>query len=233
VIPISDTVRRTRAPVITWSICLANVLIFAFEVGLPERKLTRVLELYGLVPLRYADVDLAFRRGVSDAAPFLTSLFLHGGWLHLISNLWTLWIFGDNVEDRMGRLRYLVFYLLCGVAAGLVHLVTNPGSPLPAIGASGAIAGVLGAYFALFPRARVLTLVPVLFLPLFLEVPAVVFLGLWFLTQFLSGTAALVSAQAGGGIAWWAHVGGFLVGLVSHRAFLRTRRRRGSVAAAP
>lgn len=224
-IPISDSVRRSRVPVITWSLCLANVLIFVLELRMPERQLERVLDHFGLVPLRYGNLELVAELGLGELVPFLTSLFLHGGWLHVLSNLWTLWIFGDNVEDRMGHVRYLVFYLLCGLAAGVVHLVTNRGSDVPAIGASGAIAGVLGAYFALFPRARVLTLVPIFFLPLFVEIPAVVFLGLWFLTQFLSGTAALVSVEAGGGIAWWAHVGGFLAGLALQRAFLDRRRR--------
>jgi membrane associated rhomboid family serine protease len=225
VIPISDSVRRTRTPVITWALCVANVLIFVSELRLPEPQLVRALYLYGLVPLRYEDLALVLERGVAEAAPFVTSLFLHGGWLHLVSNLWILMIFGDNVEDRMGASRYLAFYLLCGIAAGVVHLLTNAGSGVPAIGASGAIAGVLGGYFALFPRARVLTIVPIFFLPVFVEVPALVFLGLWFVTQFLSGTAALVSEGAGGGIAWWAHVGGFLAGIVLHRAFLDPRRR--------
>ncbi len=224
-IPIADTTRRNRTPVLTWALVLANVLIFAFEVTLPEAELAQTLRLFGVVPERYARIDLVRRHGIGEALPFFTSMFLHGGWLHLVSNMWTFWIFGDNVEDRMGHVRFLFFYLICGLAAGLVHLITNPHSTIPAIGASGAIAGVLGAYFALFPRARVLTLVPVFFLPLFIEVPAVFFLGIWFAIQFASGAAALLTPAAGGGIAWWAHVGGFVVGLLLHRLFVGRRGR--------
>ncbi len=225
-IPIADTIRRNRAPVLTWALVLANVLIFAFEASLPQEELVQILSRFGVVPERYARLDLVLRRGVEEALPFFTSMFLHGGWLHLVSNMWTFWIFGDNVEDRMGHVRFLLFYVICGVAAGLVHLVTNPHSSIPAIGASGAIAGVLGAYLVLFPRARVLTLMPVFFLPLFIEVPAVFFLGIWFVIQFASGTAALASPTSGTGIAWWAHIGGFVVGLLLHPWFLPRRPRR-------
>ena len=145
--------------------------------------------------------------------PFLvTSMFLHGGWLHVFSNMWTLWIFGDNVEDRLGHGRYLGFYLLSGLAAAAIHTLTNTDSTLPTIGASGAIAGVMGAYFVLFPGARVVTLIPIFFWPLFVELPAILYLGFWFLTQFYSGTLSLAAGRDAGGIAWWAHVGGFLVG---------------------
>jgi membrane associated rhomboid family serine protease len=151
-------------------------------------------------------------------------MFLHGGWLHLITNLWSLWIFGDNVEDRLGPLRYLALYVGCGLVAGLLHLATNPHSGVPTIGASGAIAGVMGAYFVLFPRAQIVTLVPVIIYPLFLRVPAVVYLGLWFAMQLLSG-ATTVAGTTTAGVAWWAHVGGFAAGVVLLLVFSGARAR--------
>jgi membrane associated rhomboid family serine protease len=149
-------------------------------------------------------------------------MFLHGGWMHVIANMWTLYLFGDAVEDRMGPVRYLIFYLLCGLAAGLTHFLTNPTSPVPCIGASGAIAGVLGAYLVLFPTARILTLIPILFFPFIVEIPAVVFLGIWFASQFFSGTLSLISTQYYEGVAWWAHVGGFVAGIVLLPAFKKS-----------
>src|SRR4029077_560609 len=138
--------------------------------------------------------------------------FLHGGWFHIIANMWTLWIFGDNVEDRMGPGRFAIFYLLCGTIAGSTHLLTNPDSTVPSVGASGAIAGVLGAYLLFFPTARLIVLFPIFFLPLFFEVPEVFYLVIWFFSQLFSGSAALAGSQQVGGIAWWAHIGGFIGG---------------------
>jgi membrane associated rhomboid family serine protease len=231
VIPIADDVPRRSAPLVTWALIALNAAVFAVELALPTRRLEALTYVWGVVPARYTDPAWATSVGLAPLAPlpFLTTMFLHGGWIHLIGNMWTLWIFGDNVEDRMGPLRFLAFYLACGVAASLAHVFASPGSTLPTIGASGAVAGVLGAYFLLFPRARVLLLVPVLFLPLFFEVPAVFFLGYWFALQFLSGSLALTHAEEVGGIAWFAHVGGFLVGMLAHRAFLRRRPARGGV----
>jgi hypothetical protein len=140
-----------------------------------------------------------------------TFMFLHGGFMHLIGNMWSLYIFGDNVEDRLGSARYIVFYLLCGLASGMTHLLFNLHSNIPTIGASGAIAGVMGAYFILYPGSRILTLIPIIIIPWFVEIPAFFFLGIWFLLQFLN--AAGSSGQAGG-IAWWAHIGGFIFGIV-------------------
>jgi membrane associated rhomboid family serine protease len=144
--------------------------------------------------------------------PFLSSMFLHGGFMHLIGNMWFLWIFGDNIEDHLGHLRYLGFYLICGLGAGLTHLVFNWGSNIPTIGASGAVAGVLGGYFLLYPRHKVLTLIPFIFIVM-VELPAAVILIYWFVVQFFSG-AASIGATQGGGVAWWAHVGGFVLGVV-------------------
>ena len=151
-------------------------------------------------------------------------MFLHGGWAHIIGNMWTLWIFGDNVEDRMGPFRFTVFYLLCGLVAGVVHYFTNADSDVPTVGASGAIAGVLGAYFVLFPRSQIVVMVPIFFYPLFFEVPAVTYLLFWALSQVFSGTLALAGPVEVGGVAWWAHVGGFSAGLLLHPLFIRPRR---------
>jgi membrane associated rhomboid family serine protease len=156
--------------------------------------------------------------------PFLTSMFLHGSGLHLLGNMWTLWIFGDNVEDRMGPGRFVVFYLSCGLIAGIVHVMTNPDSTLPTIGASGAIAGVMGAYFLLFPRAGIVVMFPLLFIPLFFELPAMTYLAWWALSQVLSGTLSLAAAESIGGIAWWAHVGGFIAGIFLQFFFVKRGR---------
>jgi len=158
-------------------------------------------------------------------------MFLHGGWIHIIGNMWTLWIFGDNVEDRMGPVRFLAFYFLCGLAAGVVHLYTNPDSTLPTVGASGAIAGVLGAYLLLFPHSRIIILVPLFFLPLFVEVPAITYLGFWIVSQIFSGTLSLALPEDVGGVAFWAHVGGFIAGAVLCWLFVKPQRHGRSLAA--
>jgi membrane associated rhomboid family serine protease len=191
-------------------ICV-NAFIFLVEINLSPEALDHVFHLWGIVPLRFTHPRL---RG--DAQIYLTllsSMFLHGGWMHIAGNMWSLWIFGDNVEDRIGRMGFLCFYLLSGLAAGLGHVLTNTFSPVPTVGASGAVAGVMGAYLLLYPHARVATLVPIFFLFQIVELPAVVFLGFWFLTQVFSGTLALATPSSHtGGVAWWAHIGGFVVG---------------------
>ena len=159
----------------------------------------------------------AYFSGSHQIFSFVSFMFLHGGFWHLLGNMWSLYIFGDNVEDRLGHLRYLIFYIICGIASGLSHLVLNFNSNVPTIGASGAIAGVMGAYFILHPRARILTLIPIFFIPYFLEIPAYFFLGFWFLLQFIN--AAGSSGQAGG-VAWWAHIGGFVFGFIFLKIFL-------------
>ncbi len=225
-IPIHDTVPGRNPPIATWTIILANCGVFLLEISLPEQGLERLLYLFGIVPARYTHPEWAAYVGfpVDDYWPFLTSMFLHGGWLHILANMWTLWIFGNNVEDRMGPGRFLLFYLTCGIAAGVVHLVTNPTSTVPTVGASGAIAGVMGAYFVLFPDARLIVMVPIFFWPIFLEIPAVAYLLFWFLLQLFSGTMALASPQQVGGIAWWAHIGGFVCGLLTFTLFITTRK---------
>jgi membrane associated rhomboid family serine protease len=228
--PIRDTVRARSFPIINVAIILANVVIFLFENALGPVRLSRLMSAFGLMP-----AEISLFQPLTWITLF-TSMFLHGSWFHLISNMWALFIFGDNVEDRMGPLRYLVFYLFSGVAAGLVHaIVTNyffgPDSiqaGLPTIGASGAIAGVLGGYLILYPRARVITLVPLFILPWFVEISAYVYLGFWFLSQLFPGLLSLGAiGDFGGvmwGVAWWAHIGGFIVGMLMVRLFIRPRR---------
>jgi membrane associated rhomboid family serine protease len=201
--------------------------VFLFELSLGPERLQALFYLFGIVPARYSRPEWAQFVGLplGDFWPFLTNMFLHGGWMHLVGNMWTLWIFGDNVEDRMGVIRYLLFYLLCGAAAGLTHFLTAPGSSVPTVGASGAIAGVMGAYFLMFPRARILMMVPLFLYPAFFVMPAFFFLGYWFLIQVFTGTLSLAGPESAGGVAWWAHAGGFLCGVLLHRAFARPRRR--------
>jgi membrane associated rhomboid family serine protease len=226
-IPIRDTIPSRRAPVMTWALIAVNVVVFLYELSLSPDELEQLSYLFGVVPARYTHPDWARWVGfpVDEYWPFLTSMFLHGGWLHLIGNMWTLWIFGDNVEERMGPWRYLTFYLLMGTVAGVTHLLTNANSPVPTVGASGAIAGVLGAYFLLFPTARVIVLFPILFIPFFFELPAVIYLLFWFVTNVLSGTLSGLKGTDMGGVAWWAHVGGFAAGALLSRLFVLARPR--------
>jgi membrane associated rhomboid family serine protease len=206
----------------TWLLIGLNVAAFVYQLTLPPEVLEAVFYRFGMVPARWTDPEFAAQLHLPFTfLPVVTSMFLHGGFLHIVSNLWTLWIFGDNVEDRMGPIRFLAFYLLSGVAAAAVHWATNLHSTVPTIGASGAIAGVLGAYLLLYPRARVVTMVPILFYPLVFELPAVIYLGFWFVLQLWSGVAALDVAGDVGGIAFWAHVGGFLAGMLLLQVFKR------------
>jgi len=215
-IPLRDDVPRRHLPVITWILIGANVAAFLYELSLSAPELQHLLYLSGLVPRRFADPEwaAALHYPAPDLWPFLTCSFLHGGWLHLLGNVWMLWIFGDNVEDRLGPVRFLVFYTLCALLAGAVQFAANPMAEQPMIGASGAVAGVMGAYLVLYPRARVLMLVPIFFWPFFFEVPALLFLMFWFVLQFYSGALALSGAAGAEGVAWWAHVGGFLGGIL-------------------
>jgi membrane associated rhomboid family serine protease len=216
-IPLRDTLRPRTFPVVNWLIILANAAAFYYELRIGPSALEGFISTWGLAPARFlAEPQIAWMT-------IFSAMFLHGGWFHIVSNMWVLFIFGDNVEDRMGSGGYLVFYLLSGVAAGLLQAFILPGSAVPMIGASGAIAGVLGAYLVLFPRARILSLVPILFIFTLIEIPAMVFLLFWFASQLFSGFLSLGGAS-GSGIAWWAHIGGFVFGLLS--VFLFARRRR-------
>jgi len=227
-IPLCDTIPSRRPPVAMWMLILANCAVFAVELGLGPRQLDAFFSIFGIVPARYLvpPDDAAPLPGAVYLWPFLTHMFLHGGWLHIVGNMWTLWIFGDNVEDRMGSGRFLTFYLLCGLAAALTHMFTNPRSSVPTIGASGAISGVLAAYLLLYPWSRIIVMAPIFFWPVFFEMPALFYMGLWFLTQLFSGTLALAAGHAASGVAWWAHIGGFLTGLLLCPMFVVRRRRR-------
>ena len=195
-----------------------------FETTLPSKYVELLFYYIGVVPVNITMPEWNHLLGMSGIGllPLLTSLFLHGGWFHIFSNVWSLWIFGDNVEDKMGSGRFLMFYLLCGLISSIVHILMNPLSTLPAVGASGAIAGVMGAYLVLFPRARIILLFPVLFLPFFFEVPAFVFLLVWFYSQFFCGTLSLAAGHVGG-VAWWTHIGGFIGGAILFPLFLKPR----------
>ena len=218
-IPIRDQIQSKSYAAVTHGIIGLNVLVFVFQLMQGE-NLERFIYTYGLVPARYAVPEISAQFSFGEQAfALLSFMFLHGGFLHLIGNMWSLYIFGDNVEDRMGATRFLAFYLLCGWASGFAHLWSNWGSTVPTIGASGAIAGVMGAYFILFPGARIITLIPILFIPYFVEIPAVVFLGIWLLFQFFY--ASLPGPEGGGGIAWWAHIGGFVFGMIAVKLFSR------------
>jgi membrane associated rhomboid family serine protease len=223
VIPLRDSIPSRTAPVVTRALIVINAVVFLFELALPRGALEQVVYLFGIVPARLTDAGWAAAVGFPGGGywTLLTHQFMHGGWLHLISNMWALWIFGDNVEDAMGHVRFLIFYLTCGALAGLTQMLSQPGSTVPSLGASGAIAGVLGAYFVLYPLARVV----VLFVPFFFELPAIVYLGIWFVTQLFSGTLALAGPGQMGGIAFWAHVGGFVAGMVLCRVFAGRARR--------
>jgi len=239
-IPLRDDAPRVGTPYINYTLVALNTLAFLFEVWLNGAARNALVFTFGMVPARFTVVllnhgyvpwnlisSLGTRYVPAAAAivPVFTSMFLHGSWLHLIFNMWALWIFGDNVEDYLGHLKYLLLYLLSGVAASLLHTLFNIGSTVPSVGASGAIAGVMGAYFVLYPRSRVLTLVPFLFV-FFLWLPAWIVLGYWFVAQFLSGAASSIARNSqSSGIAFWAHVGGFIAGVLLIKLFPARPRR--------
>jgi membrane associated rhomboid family serine protease len=224
-IPIRNAVPSRYPPVVTWLLIATNCLVFLLQNSLSPAELEEFLRDFALIPARYT-VALAYGDlSVADLFPFFSMMFLHGGWLHLILNMWTLWLFGPTVEDRLGHGRYLAFYLACGLAASIAHVAFNPTSLVPALAASGAIAGVLGCYMRLFPLARVVVVVPIIFIPLFFEVYAFVFVGLWFLIQLFQATAELLLPTSGAGVAWWAHVGGFVAGWALGPLLVQSERR--------
>jgi len=216
-IPLKDNIPSLRRPYVNYTIIGVNCLMFFLELSTGPR-LPEVVQVLGFVPGRFL-AHLGHGSITLALIPAFTSMFMHAGWLHLLGNMWTLFIFGDNVEDTLGRGPYLLFYLLCGLASLLVFLLFAPGSATPLVGASGAIAGVMGAYFSLFPGARVLTLVPIFIIFTIIELPAYVFLGFWFVLQFFLGTFSVLGGTAEGGVAWTAHVGGFLAGMILIRLF--------------
>jgi membrane associated rhomboid family serine protease len=214
-LPLRDVIPSRTTPYVTIAIIILNALAWLFEISMPREDLTVFLQVWGVVPAAFIPSTL------------FTAMFLHGSWSHVIGNMWYLWIFGDNVEDRLGHGRFIVFYLLCGVVASFGQIVLDPGSTLPMIGASGAIAGVMGGYFVLYPQSRVLTLIPLIIFWEIVELPAIMLLGFWFLMQLFSAGAIAVTATTGGGsggVAFMAHVAGFVVGMIGVFAFRRRQR---------
>ena len=223
-IPLRDTIPARRFPVVNTAIIVLNVLVFLFEMALGPEQQDQFIWLWGLVPAHFWQGGGLFRW-----LPLFSSIFMHGGWWHLISNMLALYIFGDNVEDRLGHVRYLAFYLVGGLVASFAHLVAYRASFLPTVGASGAIAGVLGAYLVLYPRARVITLVPIFYFIRIVEIPALIYLGFWFVSQLFNGVFALAAAGdvfQSGGVAWWAHIGGFALGMLLLQIFQKPAPRR-------
>ncbi len=207
-IPLRDSHPSHSTPIVTFALITVNVLVFLYMLSLDRYSANHFVAEYGMIPASF------------QPASMLTSMFLHGGWLHLIGNMWFLWIYGDNVEDILGKGKYLLFYLLCGLLASAAHLALNLDSQVPAVGASGAIAGVMGAYMARFPRSRIVTLVFIFFFITTVELPAVVILLYWFVIQFFYGVGSIASSSASsGGTAWFAHVGGFVAGYILIRLF--------------
>lgn len=214
-IPFRTSVTTSRSPVVTMSLIVTNIAVFFIQLGLPPSAHLRFLYTYALVPAVYADPALASAAGLdaTNFLPLVTNTFMHGGFLHIILNMWTLWLFGVPLEDRLGPWRFLLFYLASGTIGSIAHLIFNWHSVVPALGASGAIAGVLGGFAWLFPRAKVAIVIPIVFIPVIFHWPALVFTALWFALQVLQGTGALGAGASAAGIAWWAHIGGFLAGL--------------------
>jgi membrane associated rhomboid family serine protease len=231
VIPLADNLPQRGPAPATWGLVLANAAVFVLLAGAPMEVIERVFLAFGVVPARFHPAWEGARGPFGIAAlPLLTSQFLHAGWFHVILNMWTLAIFGRGVERRMGSARFLVFYLLVGALSGAAHAWSAPRSLVPAVGASGAIAGVMGAYLGLFPRAKLVMVFPIFIFPLFVPISAVVYLFYWFFLQLYSGALALANPQAAGGVAWWAHIGGFVAGLLLVALFTPPRRRKPRVA---
>lgn len=222
-IPLKDRNPTRGIPFVTIALIAVNIVVFLYEISLGE-GLELFFQHFGAVP-RSVVSSLTPGRFLPGAVfPLLTSMFVHGGWLHLIGNMLYLWVFGDNVEEKLGRFRFLLFYVVCGLAASSLHVIVDPLSAIPMVGASGAISGVLGAYMVMFPRARVVTLIPIFVFLQVAELPALVVLGFWFVMQFFNGVLSLGYAAGGmGGVAWWAHIGGFICGLALVVPFRRFR----------
>jgi membrane associated rhomboid family serine protease len=220
--PLYDNISSKSFPIINWLIILTNLGIFIYSVFfLNHQQAEAVIYKYGLIPdqVRFGGLTSINEIRITLIRPFFSNMFLHGGWGHLISNMWILFIFGDNVEDRMGKIRYFMFYILCGLIAGFTHFILHRHSGVPAIGASGAISGVMAAYMFMFPKSNILSLVPIIIVPLFIPIPAIIYIGIWFVGQLLSGASSLMLSSNATGIAFWAHIGGFLGGILLYRLF--------------
>jgi membrane associated rhomboid family serine protease len=219
VIPLKDSNPTERFPVVTVLFIALNIMVFLYEIALGEGQGEFFVGAFALVPARLFHAGTAIPGPLPAGATLVTSMFLHEGLFHLAGNMLYLWIFGNNVEDAMGRIRFIVFYLLCGMVAAVSHAMTNTQSLVPMIGASGAVSGILGAYLLLYPQARVLTLFTLGFFVRMIEVPAMIVLGFWLVFQFLN---AMITQGSGGGVAWYAHIGGFLAGMVLIGLFKRS-----------
>jgi membrane associated rhomboid family serine protease len=224
-IPLRSETPRRSFPIVNVLLILANIAVFVYQLGLPPRAGNQLVQEFGLVPAR-VEMALAHPGAALGPAliPLVTSMFLHGGFLHILGNMLFLWVFGGNVEDNLGHGRYLGFYFICGIGSGLAQVVVNWGSHVPSIGASGAISGVMGAYIVLLPTSRVLTLIPLLFFFFTMRIPALIILGYWFVIQFLSGVSTLGNINNQGGVAWWAHIGGFILGMFLVWGMRQSRR---------
>jgi membrane associated rhomboid family serine protease len=218
--PLKDNIQARNFPIVNIGLIVINIVFFIYQISYGH-MVDQLIYAFGFIPSRFFSLQAEGWLNPSGFLPVFSSMFLHANLIHLISNMWMLWIFGDNVEDCMGHGRYLLFFLLCGVASVAAHAIANPQSSIPMIGASGAISGVLGAYFLTYPHARILTLLPIFILIYLIELPAYFFLGFWFLMQFVQGSLYSMNADkmVGGGVAWWAHVGGFAAGVVLLQVF--------------
>lgn len=225
-IPVRDTIPCARTPYVTWVLIAINFIVFLFLQFIPEQSTNYILHMFGMVPIRFSHPELAQLYGYpnNNYLPFLTCMFLHASWMHVLLNMWMLWIFGDNIEDVMGTARFIIFFLICGLVATTVHLLYNPESTIPTVGASGALAGILGAYFFLFPYARIVIWIPILLLPIFIQVPAIAFLGVWVIFQLHEATTAVLIEQTHLDVAWWGHLGGFVSGAILFRFFVDTQK---------
>jgi len=221
-IPIRDSITCHTRPYVSWLLIAISVSVFLIMKMLPLQQQHYFLHFYGLVPIRYSDPQWAIGFGLPPdyGFSFLSSLFLHGGWLHLIINVWFMWIFSRSIENRMGHGVFLLFYLSCGVASMLIQYFFSSELAIPVVGASGAIAGILGAYFFLYPYAKVVIWIPLLFLPIFVEIPAIAFLGFWMILQIQEAATSILFEGESAGVAWWAHIGGFMAGAILHKLFL-------------
>lgn len=221
-IPLRDNVVHKQPPLVVIALIAVNVAVFLYQIVLPDDATVEFIYRHGLIPQRYSDPQWALLNGLlpNDYWPFVTSAFVHGGWLHLIFNMWTLYLFGSTLEGRLGPVQFLAFYLCCAVLSMSAHAYFNANSAIPVIGASGAIAGVIGAYAGSFPRARITLLVPIVFIPLIFSIPAIAFAVFWFALQVFQGASDALLLRIGDNIAWWAHIGGFIAGLILLPVFL-------------
>lgn len=221
-IPIRDNITSKTTPYVSWVIMAICIAIFLVMNIFSDEARRQLIYNYGMVPIRYSNPKWAMAFGLSPDyyLSFLTNLFLHAGWLHIFINMWFMWIFAKNIENKMGHMRFLIFYLLCGLFATFVQWYFDSKLVIPVLGASGAIAGVLGAYFVISPFAKVVIWVPLFFLPIFFELPAIAFLGFWAIIQFQNATSSIVFDNITAGVAWWAHLGGFIIGALVHPLFI-------------